>query len=448
MANVLLKRRASYCSIEMTSRENQHAVDYRGRSFLFLQGPASPFFTALGRHLRDQGAKTLRVNFCPGDAFYWSGPAVAFRGRREDLGDFYEDLFHRHAFTDVIIFGDTRAVHHPARAVAAARGVRVHVFEEGYLRPDWITLERGGVNAHSPLPRDPAWYRRAAEVLVPPVEPEHTRTNQTLRALEDMAFHAANLAAPLFYPRYQTHRPRPPALEYAGWIRRFGMMPLISRQEAARIEAILADRAPLFFFPLQLSGDSQITTHSKFDHMGEAMTFVVESFARHAPRDARLLIKNHPFDTGLDGHGGQARQLADELGVGGRVFFFESGHVPTITDQADGTVVVNSTVGLAALGHNCPVKTLAEAIYDLPGLTFQGGLDEFWNNPTPPDRSLYTAFRRVLLATTQVNGNFFTLQGIRLAVQGCDRMLAEDSPLEVLKQQVNDQRKQIDVVQT
>jgi capsular polysaccharide export protein len=411
-------------------------MDYRNRHFLFLQGLASPFFNALGRHLRDQGAKTLRVNFCPGDALYWSGPAVAFRGRRKGLGDFYEDLFHRQAFTDVILFGDTRAVHHQAQAVAAARGARVHVFEEGYLRPYWITLERGGVNAHSTLPRDPAWYRRAAKVLAPPVEPDHTRTNQTVRAVEDMAFHLANLAAPLTYPDYRTHRPRHPALEYAGWIRRFGMMPWTRKQEEARMHKVLADHAPLFFFPLQLSGDSQITTHSAFEHMSDAVRFVLESFARHAPRDARLLIKNHPFDTGLDRHGDQARQLAGKLGVRPRVFFFESGHVPTITERADGTVVVNSTVGLAALGHNGPVKTLAEPIYDMPGLTFPGPLDDFWTNPTPPDRSLYTAFRRVLLATTQVNGNFFTPQGIRLAVQGCDQMLAEDSPLEVLKRHV------------
>ena len=29
--------------------------------------------------------------------------------------------------------------------------VTTHVFEEGYLRPYWITYERGGANAASPL---------------------------------------------------------------------------------------------------------------------------------------------------------------------------------------------------------------------------------------------------------------------------------------------------------
>ena len=31
------------------------------------------------------------------------------------------------------------------------RGLRIHVFEEGYMRPYWVTYERGGTNGHSRL---------------------------------------------------------------------------------------------------------------------------------------------------------------------------------------------------------------------------------------------------------------------------------------------------------
>jgi capsule polysaccharide modification protein KpsS len=33
-----------------------------------------------------------------------------------------------------------------------AKGIRFLAFEEGYLRPHFITLEEGGVNAFSPCP--------------------------------------------------------------------------------------------------------------------------------------------------------------------------------------------------------------------------------------------------------------------------------------------------------
>lgn len=411
-------------------------MNYRGRTFLFLQGLATPYFDALGRQLRERGAETLRVNFCPGDELYWHGPSVRFTGKQDELRSFYDSLFEKHGFTDVALFGDTRAVHQPALQLAKTLDLRVHVFEEGYLRPYWVTIERGGVNAHSPLPRDPEWYREARRALEPNPEVVEERNNPTVRAMQDMAFHLANLSAPIFYPRYHTHRPRHPALEYAGWTLRLPQIPLRRRSEEQELSAILTGPAPVFFFPLQLTGDSQITKHSPFQSIGEVMEAVIKSFAVHAPSDARLIIKNHPLDTGLDRHDQNARRLAKRFGVEQRVRYFETGHLPTIANRAQGTVVVNSTVGLAALGHDCAVKTLASPIYDLPGLTFPGDLDEFWKNASPPDRSLYRAFRDVVLSTTQVNGNFFTRAGIQLAVGGCDRMLAEESPLEIIKKRV------------
>jgi capsular polysaccharide export protein len=411
-------------------------MKYHGRNFLFLQGLATPFFNALGRHLREQRASTLRVNFCPGDRLYWHGPAIKFRDTHEELPAFYDRLFDQHKFTDLALFGDTRAVHLPAIRLARQRNVRVHVFEEGYLRPYWVTVERGGVNAHSPLPRDPSWYLEARRALPPPPEVVEERNNPTTRALQDMGYHLSNTAAPLLYPRYQTHRPRHPAREYAGWAWRLPQLPLRRRSEEKALHEILAGPAPVFFLPLQLTGDSQITKHSSFRGIGEAMETVIKSFAQHAPRDARLIIKNHPLDTGLDRHGKTSNRLARQFDVEQRVCFFETGHLPTVAERAQGTVVVNSTVGLAALGHGCPVKTMADPIYNLPGMTFQGGLDEFWKHTAPPDRSLYRAFRDVLLATTQVNGNFFTKRGINLAVHNCDRMLTVESPLEAIKKRV------------
>jgi capsular polysaccharide export protein len=412
-------------------------MNYQGRKFLFLQGLATPFFGALGGYLREHGAETVRVNFCPGDEVYWRGTAVTFRGTRAELLSFYEALFDQHKFADLALFGDTRAVHQPALEAARKRGVRVHVFEEGYLRPFWVTVERGGVNAHSPLPRDPSWYLEARKALPPSPEVVEERNNPTTRAVQDMIFHLSNTAAPLLYPRYRTHRPRHPAQEYAGWAWRLPQLPLRRRSEENALKKILAGPAPVFFFPLQLTGDSQITKHSPFRGVAEAMETVIKSFAQHARRDARLIIKNHPLDTGLDRHDKTANRLARQFDVEQRVCFFETGHLPTIAERAQGTVVVNSTVGLASLSHGCPVKTLANPIYNLPGMTFQGGLDEFWKHAAPPDRNLYRAFREVLLATTQVNGNFFTKRGIALAVQNCDRMLAEESPLEELKRLVS-----------
>ena len=54
-----------------------------------------------------------------------------------------------------------------------------------------------------------------------------------------------------------------------------------------------------FLFPLQLSGDYQIRSHSPFLSMTMALEYVLTSFARHAPPDAILLVKEHPLDVGF-----------------------------------------------------------------------------------------------------------------------------------------------------
>lgn len=85
-------------------------------------------------------------------------------------------------------------------------------------------------------------------------------------------------------------------------------------------------------------------------------------------------------------------------------------------------------MGTLALENGYSVKALGTATYDMPGLTFQGPLDEFWTNPTPPDADLYRAYRRVVLALTQVNGGFFNNEAIRIGTRlVADRMLATSS---------------------
>ncbi len=121
--------------------------------FLFLQGVCSPFFPRLADALRAHGHDVRKVNFTVGDRMYWRrGNAVSYRGPMDALPDFYKQQFEAHGTTDIVLFGDCRPVHRPAIELAKALNLRVHVFEEGYFRPFWITLEQGGVNGHSSLP--------------------------------------------------------------------------------------------------------------------------------------------------------------------------------------------------------------------------------------------------------------------------------------------------------
>ncbi|KML62690.1 capsular biosynthesis protein [Burkholderia cepacia] len=389
------------------------------RSFLALQGTASPFFSRLADALRAQGDCVRRVNFCGGDVAYGDDEgAWSYRDKPELLSAWYGDIMEAEGYTDVLLFGDCRAIHRPVHAAASDRGLRVHVFEEGYVRPHWITFERHGVNGRSLLPRDPQWYlnERPRLPAVPPSIP--TGYNLYERAYHDIRYRLANALHTRRFPHYHSHRPKNGFEEYAGLAYRMARQRLYEREATRVTSDLLERRRSYYLFPLQLNSDTQIVVHSPFEGVCEAISVVLNSFARHAPGDAWLVIKNHPLDTGLIAYRRFAEVLARKLGVANRLRFIDAGHLPTLLDNSRGVIVVNSTVGLSALHHGRALMVLGAAIYAMPGLTWQGRLDDFWTLAEGPDMYLYRAFLDYVIHRTQINGDFYTRTGIEMAISG------------------------------
>ena len=403
------------------------------KRFLLLQGVSSPFFARLADRLIADGHQVFKVNFNGGDAAYWlPRTAWRFRGALSDFPPWLALKFESHGFTDMLLFGDRRPLHIPAIACAKRFDAKVHVFEEGYFRPNWVTLERGGVNRFSALPRDPDWYLGNASRI-----PEHAyqrvRTPLSVRAAHDIAYHLANLGNFIGFPGYRTHRPCNAAVEYAGLARRFASLRFYERRDKVICDQLVNGKKPFFLLPLQLESDAQIREFSSFSGMVEVIDTVVKSFARAAPDGAQLLIKNHPLDSGFVDYPPVINRLAQECGIKDRVHFIETGDANPLLEHTKGVVLVNSTVGTAALEAGRPVKTLADPIYNLPGLTFQGELDDFWKGGTVPEPTLMAAFRKMVMHATLVNGGFYTADSMDMAAQGALRLLtAEKSPIEEL----------------
>jgi capsular polysaccharide export protein len=364
------------------------------------------------------------VNFCGGDLAYSDGNSfLNYTKPLTGLASWYGEVIEREGVTDVLMFGDCREVHTPIHDVACERGARVHVFEEGYVRPYWLTLERYGVNGRSLLPREPESYL-ATRATTPPC-PLGIDTGYSLsqRAAHDIQYRLANLMFAGYFRHYQSHRPRNGLTEYAGLARRAFEGRRHRSEALATTHEVQTSRRPYFLFPLQLNSDAQIVVHSPFECVRGAISKVVRSFALHAPKNAWLVIKNHPLDTGLIDYRRYVHTLAEECDMSERVRFLDAGHLPTLLELARGVVVVNSTVGLSALHHKKPLMALGSAIYGMAGLTWQGSLDSFWTHGEAPDEDLYRAFLNFVVHHTQINGDFYTRRGIGMAVQGAIRKL-------------------------
>lgn len=400
------------------------------RNILLLQGLMGPLFRRLGQALRQNGYGVYKVNFNGGDRLFWRLPnGIDYRGSLEDWPGALAALIAEHHITDVILFGDCRLLHIAAIATCEELGVPVHVFEEGYIRPDWVTLELGGVNGHSTLPRDPAWYRAEAAALPPAPEHHPVPSSFRRRAVEGVAYNLGDVLTRWHYPFWQNHRPWHPLVEGMGWLRRLMRRKAANARSHELIHALQTSGDPYVLFPLQLDSDAQIRLHSSFAGIADALRMVIASFAAHAPENLRLVIKEHPLDNGVRDWRQDAADLAALHGVAGRVDYLEGGDIVPIARDSKGMVTINSTSGTLALALDIPVIALGQAVYDIEGITFQGDLDDFWRDPGKPDGETFAAFRRVLIDRCLVAGGFFSEEALDKVTQGVVARLEAASPL-------------------
>lgn len=377
-----------------------------------------PLFRRLGQGLIKAGHRVHKVNFNGGDRFFWRLPGgIDYRGKLADWPKALEQIISDLEITDVILFGDCRDHHMIATRVCRELRIPVHVFEEGYIRPDWVTFERDGVNGHSTLPRDPQWYRDTAATL-PPV-PEHRQVPSSFRrrATEGLAYNVADVLTRWHYSNWNNHRPWHPLVEGMGWIRKLRRRKERDAEAAALMARLESSPTPYFLFPLQLDSDAQIRLHSPFAGIAEALKVVISSFAKHAPTGTRLVVKEHPLDNGVRDWQQITMDMGIRFGVADRIDYLPSGDIVPVAQRSQGMVTINSTSGTLGLSMGIPAVVLGTAIYDVADITCQKGLDHFWTSPKRPDMATFEAFRRVLIDRCLIPGGFFSEEALSVVVR-------------------------------
>jgi capsular polysaccharide export protein len=378
------------------------------RRTLLLQGPVGPFFARLACWLSQHGQHVVKVDFNGGDRWF-SGSAphrLAFRGPESEWTSWLAQLMRRERIEAIVLFGQMRPLHKQAMQLAAEQGMPVYVFEEGYFRPDYVTLEHGGVNAYSSLPLDAAFYRHQPEPVSFTPRPTGQRFRKT--ALLATKYYLAAIVTHSSFPHHRYHRPLE-LREGPRWLRG-GLRKLLYGWRQRNLLTLLC--APerthrWFLLPLQVAVDSQIVHHSHFKDMPTVIREVVASFAQHAHGDDWLVIKHHPMDRAYTDYAQLISQLARELGVSERVLYVHDLHMPTLLEHCRGVVTVNSTAGLQALLHHVPVCTLGECFYAVPGMVDPRPLEDFWQQPAAIDQALFQRFAHYAVTSTQLNVSFY-----------------------------------------
>lgn len=379
---------------------------------LFLQGPPSVFWRELCEGFEAQGVETRRVNFSFGDQVYWlRRGAINYRGTLKAWPRYLAALLKREGITDILYYADRLPYHRLAARVARRLGVRCHAVEFGYLRPDWITLERDGMGRFSHFPNDPDRIRQiAAKVADPDLKNRYPHTFGQ-EATNEVIYNLVGYFGRVLFPFYRSDKYYDPLFDYLSWL------PRMFRERHDLPEGYFDDKLKRnYLLALQLQSDYQIRANSPYRHISQMLDQVMQSFSRHAPENGRLIIKQHPLDNDLENWRKVVGELAEKYRIESRVLFIEKGNLAEIMRHCHGSIVVNSTTGLHSLRADVPTIVLGAAVFDIAGLTHQGGLDVFWRHPERIDRSLLACFIKALAGAIQVKGNFYHPEGRKLGI--------------------------------
>lgn len=422
------------------------------RAFLFLQGPHGPFFATLGCMLQAAGCNVWRIGFNAGDQFFWRARDcyLPYRDKPDAWPGYFERICQQKEITDVVLYGDTRPIHAQAIAVARKSGLRIHVFEEGYLRPYWVSYEREGSNGHSRLMQTSITDMQAMLALSDveaPMPPSHWG-DMRQHVFYGALYHWFILFLNRRYRHFQPHRALPVTQEFKLHVKRLLLMPTHALARRLATRRIKNGGFPFHLALLQLEHDSSFQMHSPFDCMDDFLTEVIAGFSKGAPRHHHLVIKAHPLEDGRAPIRKTLHHLAHRYGVTGRVHYVRGGKLAELLNEATTAVTVNSTAGQQVLWRGIPLKVYGTAVYDKPELISDQPLAEFFAAPVKPDNRAYKAYRRYLLETSQVPGGFYARSSRRQLLRHVvDMMLSPHDPYDALNHGTAAPRQQLSAVQ-
>ncbi len=388
------------------------------KTFLFLQGPASFFSRKFASYLEKQGANCLRINFCFSDWVCWLGkPAVNFRKKIEDWPEFLRKFIKDNHVTTILYYADCFPYHRIAREVADDLGIDAIAYENGYLRPNWLTIEKGGMSQFSHFPVNPDEIIQKGSGIPDQENMILPSAKFWVEAVGEVLFHTCNYLYHWTFHNYQADRYYNPFIEYFSQIPRLLKAKKLDAEANQFINTLLNTKADFWLFPLQMQNDYQLRVNSNFKHQSEAIELVIKSFSKFSAVHEKLVIKIHPMDNGIEPWNKIITDLKDKYAVSKRVFFVDGGNLQNFIVNSRGVITINSTVGLHSLQALKPVYVLGCAIYDIKGLASDQSLGEFFQNPVSPDKKLLDAFIKLIAASIQVKGHFFTRKGSDIAIR-------------------------------
>ena len=376
---------------------------------LFLIGPIGTFFARLSNYLEENNVRTYKISF----------PLYEYGFRKSRLIRFHQDIYlFKNYLKKILIdkeikhifmYGNVLIPHRQALTLVEElkkEGIHVntHIFELGYLRPNFVTLEDKGVNYNSSFLKSREFYLKQDPYKFFPIPKKYARF-RIRKIWKPISFINHSFKNYKIVNREHKLQPNPIYIWYQ--IKGF-FLKYYFRLNEYKLKKKCFFENKFFLVVLQVSTDSQITEGSDIKDNKKFIYKVIKDFAKAKPNNTNLVFKHHPRDRGYTNYLNQIEKFSKEFGFYKQVFYIHDYFLSKLfqNPNCQGTVLVNSTVGYQSLYHSVPLKSLGSAPFNIKGLSDQRNLVAFFRNPLPVDKLLFKKFYKYILENSQINGNF------------------------------------------
>ena len=375
---------------------------------LFLMGPIGTFFSRLSNYLEENNVRTYKITFPLYEYGFPKSRLIKYHKDISFFKNFLKKIIIDKKIKHIFMYGNVLIPHRNALSLVEELKkedlyVNTHIFELGYLRPNFVTLENSGINYSSSFIKGREFYLKQDSYKLFPIAKKHARF-RIRKIWKTISF--INHCFKNYKIVETEHKLQPKPIYIWYQIKGFFLKFYFSFTQSNLKKKCLFEKN-FFLIVLQVSTDSQLLEGSDIKDNKKFIYNVIKDFAK-ANVDNNLVFKHHPRDRGYINYANTIEKLSKQFGVYKKVFYIHDYFLSKLFQNSNckGTVLINSTVGYQSLYHSVPLKSLGVAPFNIEGLSDQRNLVSFFKNPLPVDKLLFNKFYKYILENSQINGNF------------------------------------------
>ena len=147
---------------------------------LFLMGPIGTFFARLSNYLEENNVRTYKISFPLYEYGFPKSRLIKFHQDIYLFKNFLKKILIDKEIKHIFMYGNVLIPHKQALSLVEELKkedihVNTHIFELGYLRPNFVTLENKGINYNSSFIKSREFYLKQDSYELFPIPKKHAR---------------------------------------------------------------------------------------------------------------------------------------------------------------------------------------------------------------------------------------------------------------------------------